>query len=489
MVIGIIIAIICLNNNIDPSDPKASLSYSKSFFIYDNGKYTLWNANGERLTEDEYDSHSDFISGYAYVGKDEQAGIINENGNFTVEFGKYSRITARGGLYLAQDGNTKAYQLLTGNGSVLEDGDDLTISSYNSTSPFAAVESKEKINLYTSKGTLITSADADEKKSPDLAASHDFGLFHYNDQNIVFDARNGKTLVTFEDSSKYSFDSVSDDRSIILLENAGDKKYKLIINDKLYDLDETKYYAITALNSVIGYDNYSEIALLNNDYKVERRVNSNLNLKDTNNFASENKDDEVEIWQNGEKIKTFEDASIAASGVLYDNYYAIEKDDKANFYNLDGSVAFNHDFKDIRSLFDENHHAVVSDEDDKYYLIDNNGQKVGDLTAKMISSRDGGYELRDEDGNYAVADKTASWASEFKYSSLYHRGIVVDHNIWTGRKEGNKYDVIDVDNHQNIMEDVNVQSVYANYLTIKNDDGALEYYTLEGKKFYTANKS
>ena len=488
-IIGIIIAVIC-NNNLDPSDPRASLSYSKSFFIFDHGKYTLWNADGNRLTEDEYDNHSDFIAGYAYVYKDKQPGIIDENGNVSVEFGKYGSITAKGGLYLAQDGNTKTYQVLTGNGSVIQEGEDLEISTSNSSSPFAVIESKEKVNVYTCNGNLITSIDVtNDKESVKLSSSNDFGSFHYGNQNVIFDARNNNTLATFEDDSSYRFDSVSDDRSIIILEKYNDSdKYKLLANGQLYDLDELKYYSITMNNNVIGYDNYSELALLNNDYKIERRVSTYLDLKDTNNFAYRNKDRAVEIWQNGEKIKTIDNADIAANGILFENYYAIEEGDKANFYNLDGSVAFNHDFKDIYSLFDENHHAIVSDEENKYYLIDTSGNQVGDYTARHISSRDGGYEFRNDEGNYAVADETLSWISDYKYESLYHRSTAVGRNLWTGRLENDNYDLIDVENHKNIVEDINIQSVYENYFTAKNDDGVLEYYTLDGKHFYTVSK-
>ena len=489
VIIGVIVAVIC-NNNLDPSDPRASLSYSRSFFIFDNGKYTLWNADGDRLTEDEYNGRSDFIAGHAYVYKDQQAGIIDENGNMSVDFGKYASINAKGGLYLAQDGNTKAYQVLTGSGSVLEEGEDLEISTSNSSSPFAAVKSKEKVNLYTCSGNLITSVDVtDDKEDVKLSSSDDFGSFHYGNQNVIFDARSSSILATFEDDSSYRFDSVSDDRTIIILEKYNDSdKYKLITNGQLYDLEELKYYSITMNNIVIGYDNYSELALLNNDYKIERRVSTYLDLKDTNNFAYRNKDGAVEIWQNGENIKTIEKADIAASGILFENYYAIEEDEKANFYNLDGSVAFNHDFKDIYSLFDKNHHAIVSDEENKYYLIDTSGNQVGDYTARYISSRDGGYEFRNEEGNYAVADETLSWMSEYKYESLYHRSTAVGRNLWTGRLENDNYDLIDVENHKTIAEDVNIQSVYENYYTVKNDDGVLEYYTLDGKHFYTVSK-
>lgn len=488
-IIGAVIAVICLNKP-DASDPRAKISYSNSFFIYDNSKYTLWNADGKRVTEDEYSNAYDFVGGYSLVKKDDQYGVINENGKMTVDFGKYGNITMKGGLYLAQDGNTKEYSLITGAGRELAKGNDLSVDAASYSSGFAAVKVDGKIKIYNYAGTLIAETDVvDGAEDPTMNSSHDYGVFHYGEQNYVFDARNGAMLAQFE-GSRYTFDSVSDDRRIVLLENYNDSgNYKLIADGKVYDLNETKYYGITAMDAVIGYDNYSKLALLNDDYKVAKWVSTYLDLKDTNNYAVEGENGNVEIYKNGEKVKEFgDDSSIAASGVLYEDLYAIEEGDKAMFYNLDGTVGINHEFKDIRSLFDEFHHAIVADEDNAYYLIDAKGNKIGDGTYKSISVRDGGYELKNEDGKYAIANKDGKLVTEFKYDNLYYRSYAEPRNIWTGRIENEKYDVIDVDSSKVILEGVNVDSFYANYFSVKNSDKKLEYYTYSGEKFYTSEK-
>ena len=158
----------------------------------------------------------------------------------------------------------------------------------------------------------------------------------------------------------------------MLLENSeNSNSYKLIENGRVYDLDETKYYSFTTLNDVIGYDDYSEIALLDNDFKVARKVSSYVILKDYNNFAAETDDDKVEIYRNGEVIKTFEEDASSLSGVMYEDYYAISNNGKWKFYTLDGNEAFGgKEWDDIDTLFDRHHHAVVAEEEGKYYLID-----------------------------------------------------------------------------------------------------------------------
>lgn len=487
LVAGVVGLVVGLNSQTNPTDPKASLSYSEAFFIGDGGKYTLWNAEGKRLTEDEYDYKSDFIGGHAYVKKGDQVGVVDENGKMTIELGKYGSIVARGGLYLAQDGNTKTYYLLTGSGKELLSGDKIEVNSYGYGSAFAAAKYDGKLYVYTYDGKLVFETEVDEDATDaKLDSSYDFGAFYYNGKNVIFDTRSGKILANFDDA-RYTFEEVATDRAKVLLQNYDDSsKYKLIVSEKIYDLNEMKYYSFTALNDLIGYDSYSEIALLNDEYKVVRRVDSYLALKDYNNFATANKDGNVEIYYNGENIKTFTNEPDIISGVLYENYYAIGDGDVYKFYNLDGTVGIEHSYKEIRTLFDKHHHAIVSDETSEYYLIDNKGNRIGEDTARQISVREGGYEFRNIDSEYAIGNKKGELVTDYKYESTYYRSAAIDRSIWTGQTGDNSYDVIDADSGKVLLEGVNVQSFYANYFTVKNSEGKTEYYTYEGELFYTA---
>ena len=471
-----------------PDDPKAKLSYSSSFFISDGGKYTLWNADGKRLTEDTYESKSDFIAGYAYVKRDGQVGIIRDDGAITVPFGRYGSIEARGGLFLAQDGNTKQYHVLTGTGRDIMVGEDLSITSAGSSSAFALVESAGVYDLFTFSGAhLGTFPKAEDVDEAQLAVNNDFGLFYYNNFNLIFDTREAKVLASFEDS-RYTFEGVTDNRTQILLQNEADEsKYKLVTSSGLvYDLSDCKYYAFTILAYLIGYESYSELAILNPDYTVAKRVSAYLALKDQNNYAVKNDDGNVDIVRNGAVIKTFDQDADLESGVLYDDLYGITNDGKAIFYNLDGNAAINHEYKEIWSLFNKFHHAVVADEEDEYYLIDTAGNRLTADTYERIYRDEGGYELKTKDDKYAIANEKGEPVTEAKYESTYYRSAAVDHNIWTGKYGSNDYDVIDVANKKVLLEHVNVNSFYANYFTVSTDDGKYDYYTYSGVKFYTS---
>ena len=492
IIIGVIVALLCLKQP-DQSDPTAKLDYSKSFFIYDDGKYTLWNADGKRLTEDEYQNQSDFLGGYAMVKKDDKYGIIDESGRMSVDFDKYGAIRAAGGLFVASGKDSAEQFLITGSGKVLETNDDLGFYAPSSSAGFVVVTVGDKVRVYNYAGTLMVETDKlgeeeddEEEDESDAFSLHDFGVFYYGNKNWVFDTRDGKLLATF-DGKKYSLDSNSDDRSIVLLDEYEDGEgCKLIVDGKLYDLNETKNYGLTDNNQVIGYDNYDELALLGDDYKVAKRVSTYVQLKDTNNYAEEKNEGGVTIYHNGQAVKEFgEDAEIPISGLVYNDLYAISEDDKIKFYNLDGSVAFNKQFEDIDVLSNKNHHAIVSEKNDEYYIIDASGNRVGDVVASDISYSKGGYKAEDAEGKYAILDKNGNRVTDFKYTDLYYRIVAEPYNLWTAKREDGNVDVIDVDSKRIVLEDVSIDSFYENYFTIEKENGDIEYYTFGGKLFYT----
>ena len=491
IVAGVLLAIF-LPKGGDPNDPKNALSYSPAFAIQNDGKYRLWNKNGERVGEDEYDYITSFIAGYAYARKDTQVGVVRDNGTVSIEFGRYGELTQRGGLYLAKDGNTKKNYVLTGDGRVLLEGDNISLRSSYSSSAFALAETDEKIYLFNYDGKVIVEMEVDEDaSSARLDSSNDFGAVYYNKRNVVFDARTGNVLADFE-GDRYTIDEISEDRSKVLLENSEESKsYKLLVGGNVVDLTETKYYSFTALNDTIGYDNYNELALLDNNYKVAKRVNSYVALKDFNNYAAETEDDAVEIYRNGQVVKTFEEGSVV-QGVSWEDYYAIKSDGKYKFYTLDGAEAFGgKEWEDIDTAFNRFHHAVVADEDGKYYLIDASGNRVTDenTTYRRIYANKGGYEVRNEEGDYTILNKNGKTLEGAKwYNSVSYRTNPVGHNIWTGKNDYSDFDVIDVDNNKVLLEHANVQTFYNNYFTVRNENSELEYYTYEGKLFFTATK-
>ncbi len=472
-----------------PNDPKASPSYTKSFFIYDNSKYTLWNADGKRLTEDEYDSKSTFIGGFAYVKKGSEYALINDQGKIIVNFGQISEIEDNGGgLYLTK-GNDGVQRLMTGDGKVVAGGDNIelvTASSSAATIVAARVGAAYEVYNYAGQHMAQYVVSDNEDEELHISSYDDFGYVYYAGFNSVFDNRTGREIASWS-GKRYSLEDISEDRTTILLSEYEDEEdYKLITNGKLYDLNETKYYGmVRGTNMVVGYDDYNEIAFLGADYKVAKRVNSDVAIKDLNNYATVNDDGEVEIYRNGEVVKKFsEDADMESGVLLYEDYYVIENNGKVGFYRLDGSQVLG-EYEDVKSLFDRNHHAVVSEDGDNYYLIDASGKRIGDFTFARIYTYEKSYLAYDADGKRAVLLPSGEKVTDFIYKEAYHEETA-EHEIWNLKLESGKYDVIDLTTGKMVAHEVSTNSFYDNYFTVEKDDGGYDFLTYDGVVFYTS---
>lgn len=473
-------------------DPKNSPSYSPSFFIYANGGYSLWNKDGVRLTQDVYDDKSNFIGGYAYVKKGNEYAILSETGVMTMDFGKISRvISSYAGLFLVED-NSGARMLIKGKGDVLLAGEDLSIDSASGSAAFLVAESGNNYYVYNYAGKLVmqfAKVDSSDEEVR-MSANTDFALVYYNGSNLVFDARTGQQLALFE-AERYSIEDVSEDRSMVILNKYDDDDggdYKLIANGKLYDLTEKMFYGLVRdTNMLVGYDDsYDTVALLNGEFKVEKEVASDVAIKDNKNYATLSEEGKVQIYQNGNMVKEFGEDSELDSGVLVGaDLYAIKDGEKYAYYHLDGSLAFG-EYEDVYGLFNKFHHSAVAEDEDTYYMIDANGKRVNDLTFRRMYAYDHSYLLTNADGKRAILDEAGVPVTGFDYVEAYNRSSAVDHEIWSLKKEANKYDVIDVTaQNKFLLTDVNTYDFYANYFVTKNSDGKKEFYTYTGVKFYT----
>ena len=491
-IVLIVVAVFVFKKTPDYSDPKASPLYTNAFFIYDNGKYTLWNSDGKRLTDDEYNDKSTFVGHYAYVRKGGEYSLINDMGRTMVDFGYISNIVeCYSGLYVIVD-NSGARHLMLGNGQVLLSGDDIELDAPNVSSTFAVARHDNLYYVFNYNGLLMAQLESADDVVMRFSSSDDFGLVYYNGWNLVFDNRIGRQIAMFE-GERYSIDNVSDDRSVVLLEEYDNNEdYKAIRNGQLFDLNETKYYGfVRNTNIVIGYDDYNSVSLLDDDYRVMKKISSGLAIKDINDYAVVNDDDQVEIVYRGDVVKTFESDSNLSSGVLLDDgLYAIMVNGKYGFYRLDGSYAFG-EYESISSLFDKHHHAIVSDDGDDYYMIDSDGNRINDISFKRAYAYERSYVVYNEDNKRAILTENGAPVTDFEYAEAYNRSVAVDHEIWSLKREANRYDVIDVlapKDQRLLASNVDVYDFYANYFTVKNDDGGYDYYTYKGLQFFKTTK-
>ncbi|MDO4987315.1 MAG: hypothetical protein Q4E46_03325 [Candidatus Saccharibacteria bacterium] len=483
---------LCFNKPLAADDPKASPTYSPAFFISDNSKYTIWNAEGKRVIEDEYDAHSDFVGGYAYVKKGNEYALINDSGKYSVEFGQISQLISYGGGIYHIKKNDGTEHILTGSGKDVLTGENMKLSYSSISTPVVTVTSGDSVYIYNYDGKELAKLEKKDDAKVEFSASKDFNLVSYNGWNYLFDARSSKQLTAFE-GDRYRINSVSENRNKVLMrEDENSTPHRLYADGKFYELNEKKSYAMTS-DQVYGYDDYDAVALLNEDYKVALTVKPEVAVKDLNNYAVRNDDGGIDIFYKGEKVKTFSDDPYIVSGFLtYEDHYLIENDEKFAFYTLDGKNAFDKEFGDARLNFDKHHLAMVSDvdNDEAFYFINGQGKKIGEDTFSRVYSYDKSYELKNADGKYAIADVNGKVLTGFDYKDGTRRSNAVDHEIWTLDKDDKKVDVFDVTNNKMLAQGVETNTFSANYFSVKNaeDSSRTDYYTYDGVIFYTSQK-
>ena len=112
--------------------------------------------------------------------------------------------------------------------------------------------------------------------------------------------------------------------------------------------------------------------------------------------------------------------------------------------------------------------------------------RVSDETVQQIKAKEGGYEFKNSDSKFAIGNKKGERITEYRYVSVSRQNTAVARNIWAGYTDERKYDVIDADNNTIILNDVQAKDFYSNYFTVEDDEEKTQYYTYEGKLFYTS---
>ena len=202
-----------------------SLFDEKTFFIPKDAKqdrYALY--SGGKVGEFEYEMTSNFIDGYALVIKDSQYGIIDKNGNATVEFGKYDTIFTYGGLYGASVSG-KNY-LIDGKGRIIREYTD-QFKDYESieTSKRAAYtifrEGGKKYSIYSARGEKLANFESEETpiiSSTNMIDSKSTTAVVYAGGIYIYDDEcQEKWHLERNIAKKYLINDASTDRKFIIL--------------------------------------------------------------------------------------------------------------------------------------------------------------------------------------------------------------------------------------------------------------------------------
>ena len=153
------------------------------------------------------------------------------------------------------------------------------------------------------------------------------------------------------------------------------------------------------------------------------------------------------------------------------------------FYNSKGENAFGKSFARADN-FDKNGFAKVSDDKEKYYLIDTTGKKISDDFDNL--SLYNNYYIVTKNNLKGILDKNGKQVLDCKYSDI---DITEKQNKYYAKLSttDSKYILYDISKKAEILKLESSPNFYDHYILITKDNNE-QYYAYNGKLFYESNK-
>ncbi|MBR5418678.1 WG repeat-containing protein [Candidatus Saccharibacteria bacterium] len=505
LIAGIVILVICLINA--NKDKDKTVYDTDAFFIRENGSstslYALFKENGDRKTDFIFNSVGQFIDNYALVrNKDNKYGIINNNGDVTVEFGQYEDISTRGGLYEVLIDNQKT--LIKGNGDEVISGYRDIIDSYNMPYVTVLVEDTQ-YKTFNALGDEILSFESTDRPKFEGYDQRLAGSMHYAGHTILLNNKALKVEKDIESDTSYTLSSASKDlKTFVFSENGkySDGNWATYHNGKVSEYGE-KCKTISLIDeSKNGYDRkYMTCRTDEGTFLIRNGEVSSIDVGygsnhhvayDENHYAGfDSKEGKLKIYVDGNEKATID--SNYAPTITGSSYFVRDTQNKRiALYDLEGNQLY--ELKDVTygelNGVDKNGNIIVNDpsqanSNERYYLVNKEGKEL----SKKYSSiaRHGEYysaynytdktaDLLDKDGNIIIS-------GDYKSIDFYK-----DDKLIFGKKEGSKVDLLSANGRKVAGSYEGRVSVgTANYFIISTDDKNT-YYTFDGNEIYQQSK-
>ena len=521
VLIGAVIAIILLLNKGSAENDGLSLeeaiTQSDTFFISNsNEESALFNYDGEQITDFIFTSHSDFVNGAAEVkNKNDQYGIIGTDGKMIVDYGVCKYLSQKGALYSCTDEEHND-SLLDAKGKTLLKAEDIDVSSFIGLDLITIVEQEnekddsETYIIYDYKGNILTtipqSTDNDVKDITASGKDNYVSLF-YNKTNYIFDLAKSKLLLTFNDDIHFCINSINEYRKDEFTlsscsewySSTAKYEYKLIRDGKEVFTKKTKdsgnlYFEGEAL---IFKSDDGEYVVDENGNNVVK--NTYIAFKDSKNYIveAEGIGAGTDLFVNGSKKQHVDCNAIYDYGRGYaqQGIYALRNCkgfDQGNYIYMktDGTVINKAKYERINP-FDKYGYALVSEDAEKWHLINTDGEKVSDDYAERIIALYG--DSRKNKEPYYYGTTSDGKAEIFKVGDkaivsgdkvMYNFTRLVKNKSYVLVKKGENYTVYNLNDNKEIVTIDSEPYSREQYFTTSKDSKTQYYSYTTGKMFY-----
>ncbi len=383
LVVGVFFFIKGNSNKTNKNNDHSILPSSDSFSVYNKaGEYTIFNIDGEQLANVNFKSVSSFVNGTARVTNlEEQSGVIKSDGKMLFDFGECKYLFDEGPFYNCVDENYDDNIYTTTKKLVIK-GESLDFVTTHD-EEYCIIQNKdtEKYILYDYKGNVLLSFDdLDNGSVPSTSQYDEYTHLFYNNINYYFDITKSKLVLSFSDENSYSIDEINEnDRNEFILSSGNN--YKFVKNGKIqFTKTSNSMDALHYEGDNLVLNDGIKKQILNDQGNAILELTSDEAYIDTNNYLRD-ADIGVDVYVNNQ-FKTnyhcFKDSNenFAVQGI-YLLRSCTDYDRKKIYIKSDGTRLDDKAYE-LAYPFDENGYAVVSDDEENFYVINLKGEKVSD---------------------------------------------------------------------------------------------------------------
>lgn len=505
VLVGIVVLVICLINA--GKDTEKTVYDTDAFFIRETSSssslYALFKKDGSRKTDFIFSSVGNFVNDHALVRNAENKyGVVDHDGNMSIDFGTFDDIDTRGGLYEVRvDG--KRTLINSDGGEVIGDYEEY-VDSYDM--PYVAIKTGDKeYKLFNAFGDEILSF---ESEAAPKFTSYDkklAGSMRYDGHTVLLNNKTLKVAKNIESETSYTLNSASRDLKSFIFSESGkysDGAWATYHNDKFVEYgDKCKSVSLVDESRNDSDRKYLTCRTDKNLFLIRNGEVSDIDVSygsnnyvafDENHYASfDSKDSKITVYVDG-KEKTKIDGNYAPT-VSNNSYFVRDtKNKRIAIYDLDGNQVY--ELKDVTygelSGVDKNGNIIVNDpsqsnSNERYYIVNKNGDQISSKYSSV--ARHGAYysafDYTNKKGELLDKDGKAIVSGEYKSFDYYK-----DEQMILGRKENNQFDLIDAEGRRVLGSYEGRASVNTNgYFMISGDDNNV-YYTFDGKEIYQQKK-
>ncbi len=387
---------------------------STFFLPIQDNEYSMYNQDGEVLTSKKYiDYKENHLKGYVVTYKDNQVGYIDYNGKELIKPGvhQYFQINDQMVIGSQQEikNELKEGAIYNSEGKKLYQLSDSTVLRVSEL-PILNHQNQWQV-LYQDGEDLYK---GNEEVFSSMVLGNAYILFFKDYINVYYDNQ----ITKIEMNGDFSLSDSNDDEAILF-----DKKNKNAIYIHLKDKKYTIYRNIEADCLELSHGNIllkkdDTISILSKT--VQSFIMLNSYYKDINHYIVRNSIYGPHNIINQSKNYKLEDLEVepVATYISGEIYPVYKKDKGYEYYDFSAKKVIDHTYYQA-SLFDKNNIAIVSDKENKYYLINNKGETITDETyfdIKYIGSSY--YAVYNGDGMFGIIDDQGEEKLPIEYTGI-----------------------------------------------------------------------